>query len=149
MSKKEKSYLTGKEIRAIAKENAKTIKRLEAYKNRKADESEFFINMYCGVVCRNNGIELHKFETKLNRRLTRFGIYVEIKDDNYVRPIINHLKEKYDASSIQVTAPRSGKASNVGIEANIHNPKNKMTPCEISMELEKDLDYVVFAIESI
>ncbi len=46
MSKKEKSYLTGKEIRAIAKENAKTIKRLEAYKNRKADESEFLTQMH-------------------------------------------------------------------------------------------------------
>ena len=92
---------------------------------------------------------LHKFETKLNRRLTRFGIYVEISDDTAIRPCINHLKEKYDASSIQVTAPRSGKPGNVGIEANIHNPKNKMTPCEISVHLEAELDYVVFAIESI
>ena len=92
---------------------------------------------------------LHKFETKLNRRLTRFGIYVEIATDTAIRPCINHLKEIYDASSIQVTAPRSGKPGNVGIEANIHNPKNKMTPCEISMQLEAELDYVVFAIESI
>ncbi len=45
MSEKKKSYLTGKEIRAIAKENAKTIKRLEAYKNRKAEESEFLTQM--------------------------------------------------------------------------------------------------------
>ena len=46
MSKKEKSYLTGKEIRAIAKENAKVVKRLEAYKNRKAEESEFLSQMH-------------------------------------------------------------------------------------------------------
>ena len=45
MSEKKKSYLTGKEIRAIAKENAKIVKRLEAYKNRKADESEFLTQM--------------------------------------------------------------------------------------------------------
>ena len=38
-------YLSGKEIRAIAKENAKVIKRLEAYKKRKADESEFLTEM--------------------------------------------------------------------------------------------------------
>lgn len=43
--KKNKGYLTGKEIRAIAKSNAKQIKRLEAYKNRKADESEFVTQM--------------------------------------------------------------------------------------------------------
>ena len=42
---KKKGYLTGKEIRAIAKANAKETKRLEAYKNRKAPESEFLSQM--------------------------------------------------------------------------------------------------------
>jgi peptide/nickel transport system ATP-binding protein len=40
-----KNYLSGKEIRAIAKENAKQMKRLEAYKNRKAPEAEFLTEM--------------------------------------------------------------------------------------------------------
>ena len=40
-----KNYLTGREIRAIAKANKKEIQRLEAYKNRKADESEFLTQM--------------------------------------------------------------------------------------------------------
>ncbi len=40
-----KNYLSGKEIRAIAKANAKEIKRLEAYKKRKAEESEFLTQM--------------------------------------------------------------------------------------------------------
>ena len=39
-------YLSGKEIRAIARANAKEIKRLEAYKNRKAPESEFLSEMH-------------------------------------------------------------------------------------------------------
>ena len=46
--KKEKAkrgYLTGREIRAIAKANAKEIRRLEAYKNRKAPEEEFLSEM--------------------------------------------------------------------------------------------------------
>ena len=42
---KKKGYLTGKEIRAIARENAKQIKKLEAYKNRKAEEAEFLTEM--------------------------------------------------------------------------------------------------------
>ncbi len=42
---KSSSYLTNKEIRAIAKENAKVMKRLEKYKYRKADESEFLAEM--------------------------------------------------------------------------------------------------------
>ena len=40
-----KNYLSGKEIRAIVKENNKQMKRLEAYKNRKAEESEFLSEM--------------------------------------------------------------------------------------------------------
>ena len=40
-----KNYLTGKEIRAIAKENAKIMKRLEAYKHRDAEEEEFLTEM--------------------------------------------------------------------------------------------------------
>jgi len=41
-----KNYLTGREIKAITKANAKEIKRLEAYKNRKAEESEFLTQMH-------------------------------------------------------------------------------------------------------
>ena len=40
-----RGYLTGREIREIAKANAKEIKRLEAYKHRKAPESEFTTEM--------------------------------------------------------------------------------------------------------
>ena len=36
-----KNYLSGKEIRAIAKANAKEMKRLEAFKKRRASEEEF------------------------------------------------------------------------------------------------------------
>ena len=43
--KKNKNYLSGKEVKAIAKANAKKIKELEAYKNRKCDESEFLTQM--------------------------------------------------------------------------------------------------------
>ena len=39
------SYLSGKEIRRIAKQNGKIMKRLEAYKYRKADESEFVTSL--------------------------------------------------------------------------------------------------------
>ena len=39
------NYLSGKEVRAIAKENKKVMKELEAYKNRKCDESEYLTQM--------------------------------------------------------------------------------------------------------
>ena len=40
-----KHYLTGKEIRAIAKANSKEMRRLEKYKNRRAPESEYLSEM--------------------------------------------------------------------------------------------------------
>ncbi len=43
--KNEKHYLSGKEVRAITKANAKEMKALEKYKNRKAPESEFLTEM--------------------------------------------------------------------------------------------------------
>ena len=44
-STKNRNYLSGKEIREIAKANAKVMKALEKYKYRKADESEFLTEM--------------------------------------------------------------------------------------------------------
>ncbi len=43
--KSDKHYLSGKEVRAIAKANAKEMKALEKYKNRRAEESEFLSEM--------------------------------------------------------------------------------------------------------
>jgi len=40
-----KNYLSGKEIREIARENKKVMKRLEAYKYRKCEESEYLTEM--------------------------------------------------------------------------------------------------------
>ncbi len=43
--KQKRGYLTGKEIKAIAKANAREMKRLEAYKKRKCPESDFLSEM--------------------------------------------------------------------------------------------------------
>ncbi|MBR4071932.1 MAG: ABC transporter ATP-binding protein, partial [Clostridia bacterium] len=45
MAKKNTNYLSGREIRKIAKENNKVMKQLEAYKHRKCDESEYLTTM--------------------------------------------------------------------------------------------------------
>ncbi len=92
---------------------------------------------------------MSKLEYVLTKRYNRFGIYVEIKSDEYVRTTIDMLKEKYRTSAIQVTIPRSGKVGNVGIEANVHLlQKNRVSPDSVAKEIEAN-DYVIFAIESI
>ena len=93
---------------------------------------------------------MSRIEYLLTKRYNRFGIYVEIKSDEFVRNTIDMLKSNYNVSAIQVTVPRSGKSGNVGIEANVHilQKKDRIPPDIIAKEIEKN-DYVVFAIESI
>ena len=92
---------------------------------------------------------LHRLEYRLTHKNSRFGIYVEINSDKYVRKILDHLTGEYPITDMQVTSPRSGIAGNVGIEANVHAyNKPELTPDAISVSLES-LPEVVFAIESL
>ena len=91
---------------------------------------------------------LWRVEYILNKKNRRFGIYVEISSDKYIRKTIDLLNEKYRVTDIQVTSPRSGTHGNVGIEANVHAYRVKITP-EIMAEALEELPQVVFAIESI
>lgn len=102
-----------------------------------------FIASVCAVTA------LHRFEYKITRRHTRFGMYIEITSASSVRRVIDHLTENYPSTDIQVTPPRSGMSGYVGIEVNIHpSAKSPFTPAGVSVELEK-LEDVVFALESI
>ena len=111
----------------------------------------FYTGAIVTFVCAALTITLmSKLEYILTKRYNRFGIYVEIKSDEYVRETINMLKETYNVSAIQVTVPRSGKSGNVGIEANVHimQKKDRIAPDALAKEIEKH-EYVIFAIESI
>ena len=89
-----------------------------------------------------------RVEYILNKKYRRFGIYVEIKSDAYVRKTIDLLEEKFKISDVQVTAPRSGTTGNVGIEANVRNSDLSTSPDEVSRVLEAE-EYVIFALESL
>lgn len=92
---------------------------------------------------------LHRFESRLTHKNTRFGIYVEISGTTSIRSIIDYLNEAYRTTDIQVTPPRSGTTGNVGIEAIIHAfGTPHVTPKSVTEELEKK-EGVVFSIESI
>ena len=89
-----------------------------------------------------------RVEHIINKKNRRFGIYVEICSDKHVRETISFLEASYKISDIQVTAPRSGTAGNVGIEGNIHNSDLSTSPGAVSSALEEQ-EYVVFALESL
>ena len=91
---------------------------------------------------------VHRLEYSLNKKYTRFGIYVEINSDKSVRETIDFLHSNFSVTDVQVTAPRSGVAGNVGVEAIVHNKGAVVTPEDVSNLLEAQ-SYVVFALESI
>ena len=84
----------------------------------------------------------------LNKKNSRFGIYIEIRSDEYVRQTISLLESNYRISDIQVTTPRSGTTGNVGIEANVRNSDFKTSPSRLAHELEQ-YDFILFALESL
>ena len=89
-----------------------------------------------------------KLEGKLNKKHSRFGIYVEIDSDKNVRKIVDFLTSHLTVSDVQVTAPRSGTAGNVGIEANVYNRNMGTNPDGVAHMLEEQ-ESVIFALESI
>ncbi len=91
---------------------------------------------------------VHRLEYRINKRYSRFGIYVEINNDHSVRKTLDFINANFKASDIQVTVPRSGTVGNVGIEANIHNRDFKTSPDEVAKILEAE-EEVVFALESL
>ena len=91
---------------------------------------------------------ISRLESRINRKYRRFGMYIEIKSDADVRRTIELLSRKWRVSDMQITAPRSGKSGNVGVEVNVYNKSFSTTPNMIAEEMEKE-DFVVFAIESI
>lgn len=91
---------------------------------------------------------LWRVEHLVNKKYSRFGIYVEISSDEYVRKTITILEKNYRISDIQVTAPRSGTTGNVGIEANVHNNDFSTSPTKVSERMEEE-EFVIFALESI
>ena len=84
----------------------------------------------------------------INKKYSRFGIYVEIRSDADVRRTIDFMQENFKVTDIQVTTPRSGTAGNVGLEANIHNSDFSTSPSKVSEKLEAE-EYVIFALESL
>ena len=89
-----------------------------------------------------------RVEYMLNKKYRRFGIYVEISSDKEVRRTIDFIQSRFRVSDIQVTAPRSGREGNVGIEANVHNSDLSTSPGEVSKVLEQE-EYIIFALESL
>ena len=94
---------------------------------------------------------MHRLEYRITKRHSRFGMYIEISSDALVRKTIDTLSARYRITDVQVTAPRSGKSGNVGIEINVHvstTASHRMTPNDMAKEIEEN-DFVIFALESI
>jgi putative Mg2+ transporter-C (MgtC) family protein len=92
---------------------------------------------------------LNKIERKINDHLSSFGLYIEIKGDENIRACIVMMKERYHAHDLQVTVPRSGVSGNVGIEASVDVNKKENVYLKSVIKSLGEVDYVVYAIESV
>ncbi len=92
---------------------------------------------------------LHKLERKINANHLSFGIYTEINSDKAVNNFINFMKDTYRAHDVQVTVPRSGISGNIGIEVSIISSKKHKVVLDDVVARLQEIDYVVFAIESL
>ncbi len=109
----------------------------------------FYEGAIMGFLCAVLTITVvHRLEYTINKKYSRFGIYIEIKDDKSVRKVLDFLSDNFKVSDIQVTVPRSGTQSNVGIEANIHNRDFGTSPEAVAKILEEQ-EEVIFALESL
>ena len=87
---------------------------------------------------------LTKFEYYMNRKRRVMLFYIEVNSVSAVKGTVKSLKEDFAAEDVQVTASRSGIATNVGIEAMIKIPHH----VSVSKKIERlqSLDNVDFAI---
>jgi putative Mg2+ transporter-C (MgtC) family protein len=109
----------------------------------------FYEGAIIGFLCAVLTITIvHRLEYTINKKYSRFGIYVEIKEDKSVRRVIDFLQMNFKVSDVQVTSPRSGTAGNVGIEANVYNRNMSTNPDDVAHMLEEQ-ESVIFALESI
>lgn len=91
---------------------------------------------------------VHRLEYTINKKYSRFGMYIEIDSDSHIRETIDFVKGKFTVTDIQVTSPRSGTRGNVGVEVVVHNRDFHTSPDKVTEALEAK-ECVIFAIESI
>ena len=88
------------------------------------------------------------FESQINRKNARLGIYIELSDVQSVNSTTSTLTAEYRATDLQVTPPRSGVSGHVGYEATIYVGKLKITEEELISRISQ-LPQVVFVLESV
>ena len=91
---------------------------------------------------------LFHFEARLNRKNARMGIYIELSDVLQVTATIAVLLDRFHATDLQVTPPRSGVHNHVGFEATVYTGKLKLNEEELHRQISA-LPGVVFVLESV
>ena len=88
---------------------------------------------------------VYRLEIKMNNKRQRLFVYLEVEHIDVVKDTIAELKAHFGAAELQVTQPRSGTQSHVGIEALIR--------AELKGSIDEKIDHlqniphVIFAIQ--
>ena len=87
---------------------------------------------------------ISRLESRMSSKRQRLFVYLELDGVDFINPVIDQIKAKYEASEIQVTPARSGTAGHVGVEALI-KISPKVTVDEKIKNLQ-EIDHVKFVL---
>lgn len=88
-----------------------------------------------------------RLEHRMMRKRLRMAVYIEVDHVDAVKPMLELLKNQYDAIEFQVTPPRSGTHPHVGVEALVRIPP-KVT-LEEKIEHLSEHEHVVFVLQNL
>lgn len=89
---------------------------------------------------------LQKIENRLYSKPSHDFLYIEIDSDAAVTEMLTLLRDKYQASELNITPPRSGKEGNVGIEGIVPIEKLHLSMDEVVEALNQESP-VVYVLE--
>ncbi len=87
---------------------------------------------------------MSKLEFTIRYKRQRVFVYVEIDDVNVVTEVSDYLHDKFNATELTVTKPRSGTSPHVGIEALVKVP-GKDASGQVNKAIEEH-EHIVFAL---
>lgn len=104
--------------------------------------------LICTVVILFSTAALNRYEQKmLDHRNHKYSIYVELDGVEAITDILCTLRNAYETSQLDITAPRSSVQGNVGMEISLLIPSG--TTIYLVLDKINQLEHVVFTLESV
>lgn len=88
----------------------------------------------------------NKFEHAKKERYSSKTFYLELEDPTYVNEVTKWVKDSFGTKEVYISAPRSGKAGNVGMDVRV--PLDSVGKCLVGPDDFIKKEGVVFALDN-